>query len=378
MDLGEILRLIAKRWYVAFPSLIVGAALPAAAYTSIPTKYQSESTISLLNSSAASDVAPHLGNPFLSFDSSLTPTADFLARRLSTSQAAQDLLALGVTEATSAKLADNASGPFVTLTMTGTDKAHTMQSMQIFDKYAADQLQAMQTTGVGSLPTDSLIRSVVIVAPQDPVPQMKSKYEAVAGAGAAGMILAFLAVFGYDNIATRRTAKQGAAPGSGGRSRRSAEPEDDFDDEPGTEPAAIPAQASKTPAAPKPAKASQPSEDGLRRRPSSGSDSSSGLRVRSRSGDPAPADEPADAAPAVTAAPAAPAQPAFDFEAELGKSFAAGARSVAETQQLSLDAIKRAGESEDLGWFPRLDSMDMDDLDGLGDLAVADRESDKS
>ncbi len=373
MDLGEILRLIAKRWYIAVPSIVVGAALPAAAYTSIPTKYQSESTLSLLNSSAASDVAPHLGNPFLSFDSSLTPTADFLARRLSTSQAAQDLLALGVTETTSAKLADNASGPFVTLTMTGTDKAHTMQSMQIFDKYASDQLQQMQTTGVGNLPTDSLIRSVVIVAPQDPVPQMKSKYEAVAGAGAAGMILAFLAVFGYDNVATRRTVKQAA--GTGGRTRRAADPEDDFDDEPETE-AAIPAQASggKDAKSAKAPKASQPAEDGLRRRPSS--DSSSGLRVRSRAGETAPADEPAPA----PAAPATPPvlDPPFDFEAELGKSFAAGARSVAETQQLSLDAIKRAGDSEDLGWFPRLDAMDMDHLDEIGDLAVADRESDKS
>jgi hypothetical protein len=369
MDLGEILRLIAKRWYVAFPSLMLGAALPAAAYTSIPTKFQSQSTLSLLNSSAASDVAPHLGNPFLSFDSSLTPTADFLARRLSTSQAAQDLLALGVTEETSAKLADNASGPFVTLTMTGTDKAHTMQSMQIFDKYAADQLQQMQTAGVGNLPTDSLIRSVVIVAPQDPVPQMKSKYEAVAGAGAAGVVLAFLAVFGYDNIATRRTVKQGPGP-AGGRSRRAADVEDEFDDETEAESAAVPAPPAKD--AKKKAGQSKPSEDGLRRRPSSGSDSSSGLRVRSRSGD---AGVPDEAAPAPSSRTE---PPPFDFEAELGRSFEAGARSAAETQQLSLDAIKRAGASEDLGWFPRLDDMDIDHMDGLGDLAVADRESDKS
>ena len=371
MDLGEILRLIAKRWYVAVPSIIVGAALPAAAYTGIPTKFQSESTISLLNSSAASDVAPHLGNPFLSFDSSLTPTADFLARRLSTSQAAQELLALGVTEQTSAKLADNASGPFVTLTMTGTDKAHTMQSMQIFDKYAADQLQQMQTTGVGNLPTDSLIRSVVIVAPQDPAPQMKSKYEAVAGAGAAGMILAFLAVFGFDNIATRRSVRQGGPASGSGRSRRAADLEDGFDEEPEDGSPVIPAQPSKAAKTGDAAQPSQPSstEDGLRRRPPAGSGSSPGLRVRGRAGE-----EPAEAAAA--AAPAAPAEPSFDFEAELGKSFEAGARSAAETQQLSLDAIRRAGGSEDLGWFPRLD--DMDHLDGLGDLAVADRESDKS
>ena len=129
------------------------------------------------------------------------------------------------------------------------------------------------------------------------------------------------------------------------------------------------------------------SEDGLRRRPSSGasgaSDSSSGLRVRGRSGsgsgigDSGTAGGTGSPGPAKTG-PAPAAKSGFDFEAELGKSFEAGARSAAETQQLSLDAIRRAGGSEDLGWFPRLDEMDMDRLDGLGDLAVADRESDKS
>lgn len=368
MDLGEILRLIVKRWYVAVPSLVIGCALPAAAYTSIPTKFQSESTLSMLNSTSASQLSPQLGNPFLSFDSSLTPTADALARLLSTSQAAQDLQAKGVTEESSAKLADNASGPFVTLTLIGTDKAHTLQSMQIFDDYAAGQLQALQLKG-GNAPANSLIRSIVIVPPQDPVAQMKSKYEAVAGAGAAGMILAFLAVFGFDNVATRRGGKgsTGLAPASGGRSRRPVEPDEDFEDAAADEPVS---------AAPAPVASS---EDGLRRRPSSGaSDSSSGLRVRGRSasdsGDSGTAGNAAASGSAKTA-PAPAAKSDFDFEAELGKSFEAGARSAAETQQLSLDAIRRAGGSEDLGWFPRLDEMD---IDGLGDLAVADRESDKS
>src|ERR1700738_3948141 len=112
MGLGELFRVVGRRWYVALPALIFAAVLPVLAYTSIATKYQSQSTISLLNAQQSAALSPHLGNPFLTFDSSLTPTADFLARRLGSSQSGADLAARGVTEVVTAKLADNAAGPF--------------------------------------------------------------------------------------------------------------------------------------------------------------------------------------------------------------------------------------------------------------------------
>ena len=208
MGLGELFRVVGKRWYVAIPALIVALALPALAYTSIAAKYQSQSTISLLNAQQSAALAPHLGNPFLTFDSSLTPTADFLARRLSSSQSGGDLAARGVTEVVTAKLADNAAGPFIALTVTGTDKAHVFASMQIVDDYAAEQLRVIQTASAPNLQPGALIRSTVIVPPQAPVSQVKSKIEEVAAAGVVGFGMAFLAVFGFENLATRRAARR--------------------------------------------------------------------------------------------------------------------------------------------------------------------------
>ncbi len=201
-------RLLIRRWYAAIPAFLLAGALTALAYTGIAVTYQSQSTLSMLNSPDASAVAPHLGNPFLSFDSSLTPTADFLARRLSSDQSAADLRARGVTETVGAKLADNASGPFVTLIVTGTDQAHVLASMKTFDDYAAEQLQVMQQDPKAPLSTSSLIRSAVIVPPQTPVAQSKSRIEAVAAVAAVSTVAAFLSVVGIDAALARRRGRR--------------------------------------------------------------------------------------------------------------------------------------------------------------------------
>ena len=206
-----MLRVMLRRWYVSIPALIVAIALPAAAWTMISSTYQTTSTISLLNSSAASSANQRTGNPFLAFDSSLTPMADFLARRLSSDQSATDLAARGVVDQASAELAPNASGPFLTMTVSGKNQNQVLTELQTFDQYAIDQLAAIQTSVNSSLPSNTLIRAVVVVPPQKPTTSMKKKFEDVAGAGVFGMGILFLAVFGSEALALRR-ARESAGP----------------------------------------------------------------------------------------------------------------------------------------------------------------------
>ncbi|ACU77313.1 hypothetical protein Caci_8490 [Catenulispora acidiphila DSM 44928] len=227
-----MLRVMLRRWYVSIPALIVAVALPAAAWTMISSKYLSTSTISLLNSTAASSANQRTGNPFLAFDSSLTPMADFLARRLGSDQSAADLAARGVVDPASAVLAPNASGPFLTMTVTGKDQALVLTELQTFDQYAIEQLAVIQTTTTASLPPSTLIRAVVVVPPQKPTTSMKSKFEDVAGAGVFGLAILFLAVFGSESLALRRARARaglprrhdtgGAASPGGGRGGREA------------------------------------------------------------------------------------------------------------------------------------------------------------
>jgi hypothetical protein len=212
MDLGTMLRVMLRRWYVSIPALIVAVALPGAAWTMISSTYQTTSTISLLNSSAASSANQRTGNPFLAFDSSLTPMADFLARRLGSDQSATDLAARGVVDPASAVLAPNASGPFLTMTVSGKNQNLVLTELQTFDKYAIDQLAVIQTSTTASLPNSSLIRAVVVVPPQKPTTSMKKKFEDVAGAGVFGLAILFLSVFGSEAMALRRTREHAGQP----------------------------------------------------------------------------------------------------------------------------------------------------------------------
>ena len=207
-----MLRVMLRRWYVSIPALIVAIALPAAAWTMISSKYQTTSTISLLNSSAASSANQRTGNPFLAFDSSLTPMADFLARRLGSDQSAADLAARGVVDPASAVLAPNASGPFLTMTVTGKDQAQVLRELQTFDDYAIQQLAVIQTSTTASLPANTLIRAVVVVPPQKPTTSMKTKFEDVAGAGVFGLAILFLSVFGSEAMALRRARGRAGQP----------------------------------------------------------------------------------------------------------------------------------------------------------------------
>ena len=207
-----MLRVMLRRWYVSIPALIVAIALPAAAWTMISSKYQTTSTISLLNSSAASSANQRTGNPFLAFDSSLTPMADFLARRLGSDQSAADLAARGVVDPASAVLAPNASGPFLTMTVTGKDQAQVLRELQTFDDYAIQQLAVIQTSTAASLPANTLIRAVVVVPPQKPTTSMKTKFEDVAGAGVFGLAILFLSVFGSEAMALRRARGRAGQP----------------------------------------------------------------------------------------------------------------------------------------------------------------------
>ncbi|NUP46708.1 MAG: hypothetical protein HOW97_05260 [Catenulispora sp.] len=221
MDLGTMLRVMIKRWYVSVPALLMAIALPVVAWFAVPAKYSSTSTISLLNSSAAANAGGKgTGNPFTSFDNSLTGAADYLARTLNSDQSMADMAKVGVTDLASAELAPNASGPFIILTITGKDPQKILTEMDAFDKYADQKMLQIQTQYVAKpLPSDVLVRTIVMVPPQKPVTSMKSRLEDVAGAGVGGMVVLFVAVFGTEALAIRR-GKPSVLPARGASRRR--------------------------------------------------------------------------------------------------------------------------------------------------------------
>ncbi|MFD9306489.1 chain length determinant protein [Streptomyces sp. NPDC060048] len=210
MDLAEIWRVMRRRWYVLLPGLLLTAALTAGVYLLVPVEYLSQSTVTLLNSKKATVAFD--GNPFLSTQSSLTGMADGLARNLNSDDSKADLKAQGVTGEYEAKIADNAQGPFMWLSVTGTDPDAVLKSDQVFTAYAEKRLQEFQSQQ--SVAPEAMIRMATIVPPQKPEPQTKTRIQYLVMAGALGFVLSLVATF---FVEARR--RKSAGPGTTGRRR---------------------------------------------------------------------------------------------------------------------------------------------------------------
>ncbi|MEV0413577.1 chain length determinant protein [Streptomyces sp. NPDC050448] len=204
MDLAEIWRVMRRRWYVLLPGLLLTAALIAGVYLLVPVEYRSQSTVTLLNSKKATVAFD--GNPFLSTQASLTGMADGLARNLNSDDSRADLKSQGVTGEYEAKIADNAQGPFMWLSVTGTDPAAVLKSDQVFTAYAEKRLQEFQAQQ--SVMPEAMIRMATIVPPQKPQAQTKTRLQYLIMAGALGFVLSLVATF-FVEARRRRSGKPG-------------------------------------------------------------------------------------------------------------------------------------------------------------------------
>ncbi|WP_371645753.1 chain length determinant protein [Streptomyces sp. NBC_00597] len=204
MDLAEIWRVMRRRWYVLLPGLLLTAALVAGVYLLVPVEYRSQSTVTLLNSKKATVAFD--GNPFLSTQASLTGMADGLARNLNSDDSRADLKSQGVRQEYEAKIADNAQGPFMWLSVTGTDPAAVLKSDQVFTAYAEKRLQEFQAQQ--SVTPEAMIRMATIVPPQKPEAQTKTRLQYLIMAGALGFVLSLVATF-FVEARRRRSDKPG-------------------------------------------------------------------------------------------------------------------------------------------------------------------------
>ncbi|MEV0637406.1 chain length determinant protein [Streptomyces sp. NPDC050619] len=191
MDLAEIVRVMRRRWYVLLPGLLLTAGLLVAVAVMVPVTYQSQSTVVLLNSQKAT--VAYDGNPFLSTQTSLTGMADGLARNLNSDDSLRELKSRGATGTFEAKLADNAQGPLMWLTVTGTDPASVLASDRVLTTYAKERLEQFQQQQ--SVAPKAMIRMTTIVPPQKPVAQTKTRLQYLIMAGGLGLVVSMVAAF---------------------------------------------------------------------------------------------------------------------------------------------------------------------------------------
>jgi hypothetical protein len=206
MDFGEMFRVIRQQWIVAAIAMLVTVVATVGVYLAWPDQYQSAAQITLIGSRALATQPGSGNNPYLTVGN-LGPLAGALAVNVSSDQAVQQLKALGVTDPYTIEVPATATGPFLAITVTGTNKAEIMRSIWTIINFSAQRLIQMQANTHIPIPKKSLIQSQVMAQPNVPTPMLKAKIAVGAGVAVTCIVLSFLLIFGLENARIRRAAK---------------------------------------------------------------------------------------------------------------------------------------------------------------------------
>jgi O-antigen ligase len=216
------LGVLGRRWYLMAPLTVLGLLAGGYLYTSVPVSYESQSSISLLDSTAVARLAPTYGNPISNAGGSLVVTADVLIKTLQSSDAGRDLYDRGVTDRYTVGFAANASGPLLSLTVTGTEPAKVLKETQELTDFSGEQLQALQASD--RVAPQYYVKAAPIVLPQAPVSQLKSRYQYTAAVIIACTAAGFFLSFAAESAALARRRRRGDPPPAPARRARSAGP----------------------------------------------------------------------------------------------------------------------------------------------------------
>lgn len=208
MEVGELIRLLRRRWKALVPMLVLTVVAVGGAWTMMHTQYQSQVQLAMMNAPKVTNEPGNDGNPFLSFDANLGIDADFLARNITSGSSQHQLASLGMTDSYTAEIATNALGPFIQVSVTGSSRQQVTQAMNVLIHFTERRWTELQRAS--NAPSDSIIGMSVIAPPGAPAPVQKRKIEAVAGVAIGGLVLSVLVPVLADSIARRRVARRSA------------------------------------------------------------------------------------------------------------------------------------------------------------------------
>jgi O-antigen ligase len=202
MSLADLLAIMRRRWYFVVPLTVLSLLAGLYLYRTVPVTYESQSSVTLLDSTATAELPPTYGNPLSNAGGPLVVTADVLIRTLQSGDAAKELRSRGVTDPYTVAFAADADGPLLTLGVTGTDRAKVLRETTALTEFAGEQLTALQDAS--KVPAVYAVQSAPVVQPQTPVSRSKSRYQGIAAVVIVGLVAAFLLSILAEGVAVVR------------------------------------------------------------------------------------------------------------------------------------------------------------------------------
>ena len=203
MDFWTALRLLRRRWYVWTIGLLVTVAVAAALFTVVKPKYNATSDFLLLVPDQEFTVNERQVrlNPYLSYGSGLTVTAEALVQALNGDEVAAVVEGLGGSGIFEAQ-GFLGSAPIVTLLVEADSQTAALTTLGLY----ADQLERAlaDRQAAAQVRDNQVIVASALRVPLEAEKDQGSRIRALAGALAVGIVLSIFAAFLLDTWLTDR------------------------------------------------------------------------------------------------------------------------------------------------------------------------------
>jgi capsular polysaccharide biosynthesis protein len=207
MDLLDSLRALSRRWVITLPLLVLTLASVVAAYVLLPATYESKASVVLLSSEIGSKEAG--GNPYLAFDSSLSVTADVVARRMMDEDTVRAFQARGFTAEYKIAISPESDRPILEVDVSGHNRSVTQATLEAVVKQIGPTLDAIQAKSQ----LNARIRLSDVSKMTAPDETVSGKLRTMIMALACGLIVTVAVPLFVDSaIARRRPAGPGSRP----------------------------------------------------------------------------------------------------------------------------------------------------------------------
>lgn len=212
MDLGASLN-IWRKWWLLTTALLILTLVGASAMLMDLRTYQASSSVILLAS--PTDSKANGGNPYLSFNPSLTLAADAVSREVTAPRAEQALAARGFRDSYTVALAPyttNTTGSVLLATVTGSNSAAVERMLQAVTGEIGVQLLQLQQQSQQGVPAHNRIRTATLSYTPGAALNVSQTARPVVTLAVVGLLLAFGIPVVADGLVSRRPARRHQAP----------------------------------------------------------------------------------------------------------------------------------------------------------------------
>lgn len=211
MDLLALVRVMARRWYLALPLLGLTLLLAIVSYAKVTPVYEARGSM-LLFAPALADDAEGRANPYLLYGN-LKVAANVVSEVVSQKEIQEELAATGATGDYEVGTDPMTIEPTVVVVATGSDDVAprtVLAVMQVFER----ELRAAQEQA--SAPPRTWITTRVVTPPGELTEQFGGKLRVVAVVLFLGFAVTLIVAFGADALARSRVRQEGVeAPDEG-------------------------------------------------------------------------------------------------------------------------------------------------------------------